>query len=927
MTAEAAERVFPLNLVTQHEASDKVQIQEIAKGEYEWSLPDGVGQSLLIDLKKFGVKPQDYDEFRFDIKPLGSEVWLHTTLFGMPTEREFASWYLKFRIATGQWSTGRYDLRVDDDGAYKRDKGETGTLRMDLNRSVLSFAGEPQWRKATFRNPRLIKWVVATEFEPRDVKIVADDKVVVYAYGLKVKNRTDKPLTAKVEIDPAKGLKEFKAEPNGTISVELAAGEEKVVPIKLSLDAKKAKELPPAYSERICPKAWVEGVADSDVSPLLGYRPMPMWAMAPVTNRGWTPASLQARVTEAEKHMGVGGWKGRILNEADDTLKYDWPVTDWVKPGADPLTVPHFGQGYRCPACKSQDHMRRDPPNSLTRHFCGNCRKLFDNDEFLNSVVQEENFRECFRRIRGLAMAWQLTGEARYADKAIAMALDWAAAQPSFTMTGYRSCGLGTRLAANALCTSWCLPDFAEARALLASYPGLTPEKRQKWDTMLIDEGLRVTRQCGLWLNQQDEYIKAGVTLAMATGYWPLLAEAIHGDFGWHAQIERGFSEEGIGHEGIAYHRMKFGCLQSTAAVAASCGLDLMTPRIKRIFDGSLNLGEHVSPGYELAYGKFQEPNYLPGLENQRKNPSEVSILYGVLPLPKAGEAKLASVHMEGSGYIMLRKGSPVDSWEIRLNYKAQLDRGEHDRYSTWFYRNNRQVDSGIGRRRYSSPGAVFQEETAAHNTIVIDGQNSRDVIGELVAYKGDGDTPLAVVQTDPTATLYEGVRQLRGIALLGGAYVVFDRVECDTPHTIDRYQYAGLAELRFAAAAPAASLAKLMEKGRFTDVVSGSAGKEMRIDYGGGAIKMRLICDQEMTGCRARTPTEPNETMDVTWARLDNAKGGTFLATFSLGEDTEPPAAKIVKSTDSEIVLEVKVKEKAYTITVKPKEKKAAVE
>ena len=608
-------------------------------------------------------------------------------------------------------------------------------------------------------------------------------------------------------------------------------------------------------------------------------------------------------------------------------MKYDWPVTDWVKPGADPLSVPHFGQGYRCPDCQSMDHLRRDPPNALSRHFCGHCRKRFENDAHLDAVVLSENFRACFHRIRTLAMAWQLTGEAKYADKAIAMALEWAAAQPGFTMSGERSCGHGTRLGANCLVTSWCLPDLAEARALVAGYPGFTPEQRKRWDMLLIDEGLRVTRQCGLWLNQQDEYIKVGTTVAMATGYWPLLGEAIDGDFGWHAQIEHGFTEEGIGHEGIAYHRMKFGCLQSTAAVAASCGLDLMTPRIKRIFDGSLNLGESVSPGYELAYRKYREPNYLPGLEAiRRSNPGEMSILYGVLPLPAAGAAKLASVHMEGSGYVMLRRGSPIDSWEIRLNYKAQLDRGEHDRFSTWFYRNNRQVDSGIGRRRYSSPGAVFQEETAAHNTIVIDGRNSRDVIGELVAYRGDGDAPFAVVQTDPTAPRFEGVRQLRGIVILGDAYVVLDRVECAAPRTIDRYQYAGPATLGFAAAAPAKPLAALSEKGRFTDVVAGPAGSEMRIDFGGG-LKMRLVCDREMLGCKARTPTEPNETIDVTWARVADATAATFLATFSLGADEEPPAAKILKSTTEEIVLQVLGTGKARTITIKPAAKSVVVD
>jgi hypothetical protein len=936
--ATAAERVFPLDLAKQHEPNEKLQIKEIAPGEYEWSLPDGVGQMLEIDLNKLGVKPQDYDEFRFDLKPLGSGVDFHATLFGLFNEKSISSWYLKFKTATDLWSTGRYDLRVDDDGAAypERFKGQPGILRLELSRRVKGYAGEPQWRKAIFRNPRLIKWVVATGFEPRDVKIVADDKEIAYTYGLKVKNRTDKPLTAMIEIDPAKGLKEFKAGPvelgqaraesAGPVGVRLEAGEEKVVPISLSLDAQKAKALPPAYAEQIRPKVWVEGVADSDVSPLLGYRPMPMWAVVPVA-KTVTPQEFQARVAAAAKSMPVDGWKGRLIAKAEETLKYEWPVMDWVRPGVNPLETPFYGQCYACPDCKSRDHMRRDPPNSTNRHFCNKCQKVFENNQYLDDCVRKENFANYFGRVRNLAQAWLLTGEAKYADKAIDMALKWAAAYPTMTVVGDRSTGTGSRLTNTCLGSSWNTPNLAEARAMLASYPGLTAEKRAKWDAMLLDEGLRVTRQCGLFLNQQDEYIKTGASVAFATGYWPLLGEAIYGDFGWDAQVEYGFSEEGIGHEGIAYHRMKFFCMQAMAALAMEYGLDLMTPRFKRIFDGSLNMGEPGGPGYELAYRKYRDPSYLPGVEAVRRNPEEVSVLLGEPSLPKAGDTKVSSTLMEGSGFIFLRKGTPLDSREIRLNYKAQLDRGEADRYSTWFYRNNRLADSCLGRCAYTEPGAAFMGETAAHNTIVIDGQNSRDVVGELVAYQGDGDTPFAVVQTDPAATLFEGVWQLRGIALLGDAYVVFDRVECDAPRTIDRYQYGqGQADLKFTAVAPAAPLAKLNEKGKFFEAVSGPAGKEMRIDFGGD-LKMRLVSDQDMTGGKAKTQRLAKEAIDVTWARVDSSKGATFLATFSLGKDTEPPAAKIVKSTASEIVLEVKGKEKAYTITVKPKEKKAVVE
>ena len=99
-----------------------------------------------------------------------------------------------------------------------------------------------------------------------------------------------------------------------------------------------------------------------------------------------------------------------------------------------------------------------------------------------------------------------------------------------------------------------------------------------------------------------------------------------------------------------------------------------------------------------------------------------------------------------------------------------------------------------------------------------------------------------------------------------------------------------------------------------------------MRLDFANG-LKMRLVSDQDLTGYKAisfggymGTP------MEVTWARLDNCKEATFLSVFSFGKDTEPPAARIVKSSEDEIVIEVKSKDKTYTVTVKPKEKKAEV-
>ena len=271
VAASAAERVFPLDLVKQHEANDKLQIKELGQGEYEWSLPDGLGQKMDINLKKLGVDPKNYDELRFDLMPHGSQVGLHAKLFGMPGEKDVSSWYTKFRTGTDEWGFGRFELRVDDDGAFLQPENvRAGLLCFELYPRVLGIPGEPKWRKAILRNPRLIKWAVAADFEPRDVKIAITDTEISYTFPLRLKNRTDKAVKANIEIDSEKGLKSFKTEPSGTTSVDLAAGEEKIIPIRVFMTAKDAKALAPGYGERICPKVSVAGLPDSEVQPLLG---------------------------------------------------------------------------------------------------------------------------------------------------------------------------------------------------------------------------------------------------------------------------------------------------------------------------------------------------------------------------------------------------------------------------------------------------------------------------------------------------------------------------------------------------------------------------------------------------------------------------------------------------------------------------------
>jgi hypothetical protein len=678
--------------------------------------------------------------------------------------------------------------------------------------------------------------------------------------------------------------------------------------------------LAPLYAEPAIPRLSIEGVADSDVVPLMGYRPWLMWGVVPVFNPlRWTPAAFQAFLDARQKALPKAAeWRARVLREAAEALKLEWPV-----PPLDLLPA-GFDQSYRCNDCR--EWLRPAQHASFRRHVCPICKKVVEGKPGIDKAFVSRYIGQAFHTVRTLALAWLLTGDEAHAKKAEGILLAFADAIPKVTPAGPRSTSGGARLVNNTLHTSYKLPALAEAWALLAEASCIGEAARAKIERFLNDEAARVARHSVEYSNQSAEHFRAYGSVGMATGFWPLAAEAIWGEFGYHELVEFAYTEEGVGHEAGAYHRAVFGAMAEFAELAHDQGVNLLTARFKRVFDGSLLMEGGAGVSYELAYRVYRDPAYLQVVAREREHPGESTILRGVEGVPSAEQMPVRSVHFPGTGYFFLRTGNVADAREIRLNYLKTFDRGERDKLTTFFFRNGQQVDATVGRITYSSPHGAWMAATAAHNTIVVDGADQAEQDGQLVACDLAATCPIAVVATDPKAPLYEGVSQLRGIALVGDAYVVFDRVSADRPMTIDRYQYGqGKATLKLAAQ-KAESLPHLPKLGAFTSVEGGACGKELRVDFGTG-LRMRLVSDQELQAYKAVTvggyQAQP---MDVTFARAAGAREVTFLAAFTLGKDSEPPALRIRKSEPDGLILEIETPTARHTVTVSQRARAARV-
>jgi phage FluMu protein Com len=919
--AEAAEGfVAPLDLTEHVKTKQKIHIQKLDDATYEWTLPRGQSESILLDLQKLDVDPNRYDEIRFEIQSTVSQVQTHWTLHGHLEPGQISSWYLKFKTPTGEWREGRYSLHLDDDGVYiSRGKNPHDTprwLKISMGPRILGYPGEPKRRRALIRNVRLVRHRISANFLLEEAEFEQNDAEVTFTYQLHLRNQTDDQQTVRFELDSADNLHYFSA--GGPESLQLDAGQKRTVPIRVSIPRHRAMALPPLYSEALFPRIYMEGVEDSDVIPLRGYRRWPMWGTVPLLNyRTWKPAEFQAFLAAREKAMpGIGGWRRRVVSHADRTLLHDWPVPDFGPPIHD--------QAYRCADCGIW--LKPATPTSLHKHKCPKCGEVYENNEHYDRAYLLRYNAGRAGDIEQLALAWLVTGEEKYASKARRMLLKYAQAYPDMPIHGTRSTSAGARLGANTLHASYVIPVFARGYYYLQEAPVFEETVRNEIERFLRQAGITVAQHSVEYNNQQAEHLRAYGTVGLATGFWPLAAEAIQGEFGYHEVAEFGYSEDGIAHEGSAYHRAVFGAMNGLAQFAYGLGIDLYTPRFKRVFDGSLAAGL-ASTSYETAYRVYRDPSYLRRLTaRDADRVGRDAALRGVLGLPDASRMPVQSAHMPGAGYIFLKKGNAADYREIRLNYIKQFDRHEHDRLTTFFYRNGRQIDGTVGRITYGSPHSGWMRHTAAHNCIVINGQSQKAPRGRLIALDTSPDNPVAIVASDPEDPFYAGVDHLRCIALLGEAYVVFDRVVAETPRTIDRYQYGrGGVNLRFEGVETIeGDLPHLPERGSFSGIRGGDCGRELRIDYGNG-LRMRLVGDERMHAYRAITPGGYQaRPMEVTFARRSKAREAAFLAAFTM--DARPPELEILRNARNEISFEVRTDQQNYRVRIEPRGGKVSV-
>lgn len=746
---------LPLDLEQPGVAGD-AELATQADGSILWTLPPAANSATVeFDLEALGILPHAFDELRIEFKTEASLVAFEPRLLAYPVNDICRNWYSKIALEPGEWAQARFDLRLDDDGAFfSRRPMDTPTLALKLNKRWLRHPGEPQERRVHIRRLQFVRYPARLDYDPTEAVLERDGDTLAWIYRLRIQNRETEPLRARLRFDDSR-LEHFRCE-MAEWELDLAPREARVVSVRLAMPAEVAAALPLFHSEPVEAVLDFPGTDAPSVSPLLGYRPNLLWATVPPEDWRWIPPPLPE-----EKRAAA-------LAAADNTLAERWGV-----PVHGPSGHP---QSYIDPASNQ-------PPTALSwfRHL-GRDGNLIDSDRVTTAYVGHIHAAN-FARANLLAQAWQASGDLRYAVAAREVFLEYCHWYPYLPATSPASTSGRTRLHQSTLQTCFWFAGAIDAYARIKDSPALGEADRERIENEFFRPELRAIYGHNVeYTNMQVHHYEIYTRGVLALGrHWNLVGEALHGAHGFHRMIERSFTEDGLAHETGVYHPFTLAPMMEFVERMDEFGIDVMGPRFQRVFDGTVaNTPDGVvrlrnlARFYPRAYQSYRNPAYIPTLRALGQWPppglsAEEAAAEEAKVVPLVG-----NTHQSANGYLWLRETGPWGLHALSINYIMTRDRLEFDRLHVELYDPDR-LTHEVFRITYGAGESRLMYRTMAHNTVVVDRQDQLPLPARLAVFHDRPSLPAALFTEEPGASLWPEVEFARCVAILDGVFFVGD--------------------------------------------------------------------------------------------------------------------------------------------------------
>lgn len=520
-----------------------------------------------------------------------------------------------------------------------------------------------------------------------------------------------------------------------------------------------------------------------------------------------------------------------IVQLKERIRRYDWAKAQWdtLQKRADamltePVNLPPRGGNwwhyYACPRHGASLRTGKQVGEWQWEHFCpvDNERSLSDPtkpERDYDGVVISGIHQRYANAVRDLGIAYQVTGDRRYAEKAKAILLAYGERYlryPLHDIRGRAQIG-GGRVGPQTLDEAvWLIPMAQGADLIWAM---LTESERQTLAQKLFLPAAReviLPHKMGVHNIQCWKNSAVGL-VGFLLGDEELIREAIDNpERGYWTQMRKGVSPDGVWWEGAwGYHFYTLSALWHLTEAARHCGINLYGDELKRLFDApfkfmmpnwrlpAFNDSTEVAllteigfarfgitqPIYELAYARYREPLYAALLSRgERRN--DFALWFGVGELPQPQPIRWRSANYPASGYAILARGEGEQATWLCLKYGPHGGgHGHPDKLNFVLYARGQVLALDPGITRYGVPlHSGWYKTTLAHNTLVVDEANQKPAEGKCLAFGKQDGVEFVVAEA---GDIDDGVRFVRSIALLDeNAVVVIDQVRCEGERLLD---------------------------------------------------------------------------------------------------------------------------------------------
>ncbi|MGI5869759.1 MAG: heparinase II/III domain-containing protein [Kiritimatiellia bacterium] len=409
--------------------------------------------------------------------------------------------------------------------------------------------------------------------------------------------------------------------------------------------------------------------------------------------------------------------------------------------------------------------------------------------------------------IANLATVYALTDEAKYAEFAKKMLLDYADAYPNYAIGARPGFNHSPSKAFDQVLgdATWVV-QLARGYDLIYNLPSMTPEERRRIEEDLLGGvGELIIRNHSM-LEAPTNWSAIGTTalliIGCATDNPTFISTALHGICGTPEKptgglYDRHFSAKAIDADGMwaegamGYQFMALQALICNAEILWHHGVDLYSHRdgvLKSLFDSPLQfaypnlktpaihdsgygsiLGRE-SYLYEFAYRRYRDPAFLFVLSQTGRHLGAsfqqfpVSVLYDLDPKAEAKAVEWKSVNFFGVGYGILRLTSEAGTSSLLLDYGPNRSHGHPDKLNIDFYAYNDRLIPDPGMVWYEQPlYRQWYRTTLAHNTLVVDELDQNPAGATQVVY---GPATTFGIQRAWTQDAYPGITMDRSLFL-----------------------------------------------------------------------------------------------------------------------------------------------------------------